>query len=355
VNRIPLTFLLRHLARVLESRLLWRRRPSPFAYDEVVHGPVWACADPGAFPRPLPALPGLEGVVLMEDRHPQFFLSFREFAPATPTGLNRHGPLHAWTTQQDLKELVGALRAQGMRVAIGCWNYGGWWPLPPSPWLRGHPELRRMPGSSDLNPFARIRPDGIEYADYIGRQYERLKSAFGFDGLMLGDGFCGFGSFMVPDRYNDREDAIPAWTEFYRTVASWVHREGDVLLAYDRMGFSYEEAKRHGADYRALAGAGLDVLVYQSYPQAWGGYWLTHHGDRFGLAACAANLASVRAALRDTPTRILYTAELGDSVERWNVPPDATRREYAALDPLADGRFLVWANDVFAAQQIRSI
>jgi len=350
VDRVPIGNLARHLGRILASRLAWRRQPSAFLYDEIVRRRVWACADPGAFARPLPRFPGVEGVVLMEDRHPQFFLSFREFAPAAPTGLNRHGPLHHWETQQDLKELVGALQAQGIRVAIGVWNYGGWWPLPPSPWVRAHPELRRVSGSSDLEPFVRIQPDGIAYAEYVGRQYERLRAAFGFDGLMLGDGFCGYGSFMTPDRGADREDTIPRWTEFYRTVASWAHRDGGVLLAYDRMGFPYEEARRHGADYRALAEAGLDVLVYQAYPQAWGGYWLTHHGDRFGLNACASNLASVRSALHGTAARVLYTVELGDSIERWTARPQETRRACDALDPLADGRFLVWANDLFAGR-----
>ena len=348
IVRTPIGFLARHVARIAAARLTGRKRPSTFVYDEVVRGTVWACADLGAFARPLPRLPGVEGVVLMEDRHPQFFLSFRDFAPAAPTGLNRHGPLQCLQTQQDLRELVAGLRGQGLRVAVGFWNYGGWWPLPPAPWLRRHRELHRMPESSDLDPFVRIQPEGIEYAEYIGRQYERLRQTFGFDGLMLGDGFCGYGSFMLPDLYADRVDAVPRWTEFYREVASWVHRSGGVLLAYDRMGFGYEEARRHGADYRALAHAGLDVLVYQAYPQAWGGFWLEHHRDRFGIDACVSNLTTVRDALRGTASRLLYTVELGDSIERWVARPAQTRRATEALDPLADGRFLVWANDVFA-------
>jgi hypothetical protein len=347
-HRIPIGILARHIARITIARLSWRRAPSPFAYDDVIRGTVWACADVGGFARPLPRFPGVEGVVLMEDRHPQFFLSFREFAPEAPTGLDRHGPLNNWRTQQDLRDLVRGLRAQGMRVAIGFWNYGGWWPLPRAPWLRAHPELRRLPGSSDLDPFVRIHPEGIEYAEYIGRQYARLREAFGFDGLMLGDGFCGYSSFMLPDRFADRADAIPRWTDFYRTVAAWVHRSGGVLLAYDLMGFPYGDAKMHGVDYRALADAGLNVLVYQAYPQAWGGFWLAHHKDRFGLEACRANLVTVRGALAGTATRLFYTVELGDSVERWNAQPAKTQRAVDALDPLADGRFLVWANDLMA-------
>lgn len=188
----------------------------------------------------------------------------------------------------------------------------------------------------------------MSYAEYIGCQYERLRGAFGFDGLMLGDGFCGFGSFVAPDLHADREDTIPQWTQFYRTVATRVHAAGGVLVAYDYMGFPSRDARRHGVDYRAIAGAGLDLLVYQSYPQAWGRYWLAEQRGRFGLHACVRNLATVRAALAGTGTRILYTVELRDSVERWAAEAPSTRRQMAALDPLADGRFLVWANDLFA-------
>ncbi|HLJ60597.1 MAG TPA: hypothetical protein VKZ50_12805 [bacterium] len=347
-NIIPIRALAGYLFRVAASRLRRQPRATELAYDQVVRGPVWACTDLGAFPRPLARLPGVEAVVLMEDRHPQFFLSFREYTPRADTGLDRHGPLHRWSTQRDLLELVGALHAQGIRVVIGCWNYGGWWPLPPSRWLRGHPELRRVPGSADLNPFVRLTREGVSYAEYIGCQYERLRAAFGFDGLMLGDGFCGFGSFVAPDLHSDRADTIPQWTEFYRTVATHVHASNGVLVAYDYMGFPPRDARRHGADYRALAGAGLDILVYQAYPQAWGRYWLAEQRGRFGLHACARNLATVRAALTGTGTRILYTVELMDSVERWTAEAPSTSRQMVALDPLADGRFLVWANDLFA-------
>ena len=344
MDRVPIGNLARHLARILASRLAWRRRPSAFLYDEIVRRRVWACADPGAFARPLPRFPGVEGVVLMEDRHPQFFLSFREFAPAAPTGLNRHGPLHHWETQQDLKELVGALQAQGIRVAIGVWNYGGWWPLPPSPWVRAHPELRRVSGSSDLEPFVRIQPDGIAYAEYVGRQYERLRAAFGFDGLMLGDGFCGYGSFMTPDRGADREDTIPRWTEFYRTVASWVHRDGGVLLAYDRMGFSYEEAKRHGADYRALAErrAGRARLPVLSA----GVGWILAHPPRGPLRArrlrVQSRLGPKRAAghrgtgpLHGRTRRLHRTV---DRAPRGDAPGSATRSTRWPTDGSSSGR-----------------
>jgi hypothetical protein len=284
----------------------------------------------------------------MYDRNPDFKLYFRDYRPSAETRLDRHGPLRSWSTQRDLRDLVTGLQEQGIKVAIGFWSYGGWWFLPKTRWLREHPELKRLPGSSDLYPFVRLKGEETEYAEYIAHQYERIKAGFGFDGLMLGDGLCGFGSFRNPDQYRDTEEAIPLWTRFYVTIAEIVHRSQGLLLAYDRMGFSYGEAREHGVDYRELAHAGLDFLVYQSYPQAWGKYWLAGYRDRFDLKSSVRNLATVKAAQAGTPARLFYTLELGDSVEKWVAQPDGTDEQMAQLDPLADGRFLVWANDLFA-------
>ncbi|HLW46549.1 MAG TPA: hypothetical protein VKW09_02140 [bacterium] len=165
---------------------------------------------------------------------------------------------------------------------------------------------------------------------------------------MLGDGFCGFSSIWNPDRYGDRARTIPRWTAFYRTIAEAVHGAGGALLAYDEMGMSAGEAACHGADYRALADAGLDILIYQFYPQAWAGFWLESYRSRFDLAANLRNLPTVTAALAGTNTRVLYTLELGDSVERWWADPRRTMEQMTSLDPLAGGRFLVWANDLIA-------
>ncbi len=189
-----------------------------------------------------------------------------------------------------------------------------------------------------MSPFVRLESEGVEYAEYIARQYERIKTVFGFDGLILGDGLCGFGTIRNPDLYRDKEEAIPQWTRLSTTIAEIVHRSQGLLLAYDRMGFSYGEARNHGVDYRELAQAGLDFLIYQSYPQAWGNYWLTGYRERFDLKSNMRNLATVKAALADTHEQLFSTLELGDSVEKWA----------AQLDPIADGRFLVWANDLFA-------
>ena len=335
-----------HLVRALLHRTFRLHRPSTLTLSQVADGQTWACVDLGAFPRRLPRLEGLEGVVIMEDRDPQFFLSFAGFEADRPTGLNRHGPLHAWTTQADVRDLVAQLHGQAIKVAIGFWNYGGRLLHRRPPWVRAHPELRHIALSSQLYPFVVLRPEGLTYAEYIGGQYERLCQAFRFDGLMLGDGFCGFSSIWDPDHYGDRADTIPEWTALHRTIARAVHRTGGLVLAYDQMGLSAAEARDHGVDYRALAVAGLDILVFQSYPQAWAGFWLESYRSRFDLAANARNIATIKAAVAGTGLRVLYTLELGDSVERWWADSQRTMEQMRALDPLAAGRFLVWANDL---------
>jgi hypothetical protein len=337
-----------HLIQALLRRTFRRHRPSGLSLTQVADGETWACADLGAFPRPLPRLDGLEGVVIMEDRDPRFFLSFAGYEAGRATDLNRHGPLHAWTTHEDVTMLVAQLHAQGIKVAIGFWNYGGWLFHRRPRWIRAHPELRHMALSSQLYPFVLLRPEGITYAEYIGRQYARLHEAFDFDGLMLGDGFCGFSSIWDPDRYGDLTRTIPQWTAFYRTVAEAVHHAGGVLLAYDQMGMAAAEARSHGVDYQDLAAAGLDVLVYQSYPQAWAGFWLESYRNRFDLVANVRNIATIASSVACPGMRVLYTLELGDSVERWWADPARTTEQMNALDPLAGGRFLVWANDLVA-------
>jgi hypothetical protein len=337
-----------HLIRASIRRAFRRHRPSDLTLTRVADGRTWACTDLGAFPRPVPPLDGLEGVVIMEDRDPQFFLSFTSYETGRIAELNRHGPLHNWATYDDLRALVAQLHAQRIKVAIGFWNWGGWLLHRKIPWVRAHPELRHVPLTTQLYPFVRLHREGITYAEYIGAQYERLCEAFDFDGLMLGDGFCGFTSMWDPDCYRDQAGTIPAWTEFYQTIAGSVHNAGGILLAYDTMGLSAPDAAQRGIDYRALGGAGLDVLVYQSYPQAWAAFWLESYGSRFDLAANVRNIATVRAALAGTGTKVVYTLELGDSVERWWADPAATMEQMTALDPLSRGRFLVWANDLVA-------
>jgi hypothetical protein len=289
----------------------------------------------------------------MEDRFPEFFLSYEKFEPQKPTTLNRHGPLKWYSTQLDLKLLVDEFRTQGVKVIIGFWNYGGdEWNIKNRPvWLKNHPELQRIPESSDLEPFVVLKSEGISYAAYIASQYKKLQRDFGFDGLFLGDGFSGYRSFSEPFLYRDKTASATRWQELYQTIAQAVHESGGLLFAYDCMGLSYEEAKLHGADYRLFSQAGLDYLVFQSYPQAWGEYWLARYKQMFDLAAAQKNLVSVVDSLKGTPTKILYTVELGDSVEGWQADPEKTRLQVQALDQIVHGRFLVWANDLFAQRE----
>jgi len=335
--------------KILKAKLIRNVRRPHFDYDDVVRGEVWACTDLDAFPQPLPRLKGIRGIVIMEDRDPEFYLSFRHYQPWAETNLNRHGPLHKWHTQQDLKELVKALHEQKIKVAIGFWNYAGmaYGTLSQASFFRAHPEIVRTPGSSDMHPFTQLVKEGIAYSDYIAHQYQKLQETFHFDGLMFGDGFCGFRSYN-PNRYRDQEEAIPQWTEFYATIARTIHNAKGILLAYDCQGFSYSEAQRHGVDYKDLSKAGLDMLVYQSYPQAWAEYWFSAYKDKFDLDSNVINLRTVKKALAGTGTKVLYTLELGDSVEKWWADQEKTRKQVERLDPLADGRFLVWANDLFA-------
>lgn len=339
--------------KVIGAKLFGNISRPTFEYNEIVKGKVWACTDLGAFSRPLPILKGVEGVVIMEDRNPEFFLSFKNYEAWAPSLLNRHGPLHHWNTQQDLKELIKELHDQKIKVAIGFWNYGGWgWGFSgQAPFFRSHPEMVRISKSSDMDPFVTLKKEGISYAEFIAHQYCKLQETFNFDGLMLGDGFSGYRSFRDPDLYRDRESTIPQWTDFYATIAREVRRHKGTFLAYDCMGYSYTEAQRHGVNYRDLADAGLDVLVHQSYPQAWGEYWLAKYKDRFDLDASAINLGSVKKALKDTDTKVIYTLELGDSVEKWWADPEKTKKQMERLDPLSDGRFLVWANDLISAKK----
>ena len=75
---------------------------------------------------------------------------------------------------------------------------------------------------------------------------------------------------------------------------------------------------------------------------------LMEYRSRFDLQANVRNLATVKDALAGTNVKVFYTLELGDSVERWRAEPERTRAQMGMLDGLADGRFLVWGNDIIA-------
>jgi len=338
---------LKILAGKISSRF---KAPPAFRFNDLVAGKTWACTDLGAYQKPLQSLAGLTGVVIMEDRFPDFFLSYARFEPERETKLNRHGPLKDYSTQRDLKALVGLLQAQGIKAVIGFWNYFGWqfefFRRPK--WLKNHPEVKPIPRSSDIDPFFTLREENLSYAEYIAKQFQKLEADFGFDGLFLGDGFAGYRSIADPDLYRDKMESAQKWQSFYEKISRAVHQSGGLLFAYDCLGFPYEEAKLHGADYKLFSQAGLDYLVFQSYPQAWGEYWFSRRQEKFSLAASRKNLESVSRALKDTATQILYTVELNDRIEGWQADRQKTQFQIETLDRLASGRFLVWANDLLA-------
>src|SRR5262249_21967038 len=150
--------------------IFWTHRPVGFSLAQVAGGRTWGCVDLGAFPRPLPALEGLEGGVIMEDRDPRVFLSFLDYDPEAEPPLNRHGPLRSWTTQEDGVDLVVELHQGRVKVAIGFWNYGGGLFHRGPRGVRDPPELKHFPFSSHFSPFAWLQPGGMEFCEYIARQ-----------------------------------------------------------------------------------------------------------------------------------------------------------------------------------------
>lgn len=359
-------------------------------------------------------------VTVMEDRQPDFFHGYAGYEPDAPAPLNRHGPnTHAWT-QADLKRLVDAFHGHGVEVLLGYWVHECDFVLADHPelFIRGadgqlwnDPEGR----SSDFSPLRRMQADparGIEpgerYAEWSVRQYARLARDFGFDGLFLGDGAMGFrhhgrdwkdlrhfdyhedwlAEFRVDVGFathegcalhdDDRTTAEKAadvhahhwdhwvawntdrWTDYYRTMAEGVHATGGKLAAYNCMNFDPALARLHGVDYRAIAEAGLDILVFQAYDYAWGplGPFGVLHMKRKDIDTNLAALLRTRAHVGyDTGMRIVVTVETEDEVETWDSPASHTVGEAYAYGVAAgfdgrhwrraaDGAFIVWGNSV---------
>ena len=330
-----------------------RRNEGPFPLGEILQSeiPNVALVDLGAFRKPVQKIPAeIKAIVLMEDRSPKFFLGFDGYEASSLVPLNRHGPIEEEWTQYDLRSLVADLHKQGKKVLIGFWGFWGDGISKPTPWLKKHPELKpRRPGESDIgNPFAQLFPEGITFAEYIANQYQRLHDSFGFDGLFFGDGLCGFRDFWRPNYYQNCGRDVPGWWAwFYEIIAETVHKTGGQLWAYDCMGFGFEEARMHGVDYRLLAERGsLDVLVFQSYLTAWN--YLFGVPGKSGMSQDFRNMQEVRGILWGTRTMHFYTLELGDTVEGWHARHETTRWQMKILDPIADGRLLVWANELLA-------
>ncbi|HWG89430.1 MAG TPA: hypothetical protein VNZ52_01140 [Candidatus Thermoplasmatota archaeon] len=363
-------------------------------------------------------------VCLMEDRAPTFYHTFSTYQPDAAVPLNRHGPNpHAWT-QRDLKGLVETLQAEGVAVLLGYWIHECGWVDDRQPQLLmrqadGAVWGDRVKQNADFNPMKRLRADPVQgipagkpYMEWATEQYRRLQAAFGFDGLFLGDGGMGFrhhghdekgltvfdyspewvqafreSAHHVPHEgcALGREDAPAAewaedvrahhwaawvdwntaeWTGFYAHMAREVHATGGKLAAYNVMNFDPALALVHGVDYRGIAEAGLDYLVFQTYDFAWGdlgpfGFLAMKKKDlQTNLEALLATRAHVG---HDIPMKILFTAETNDSVEHWDSPMPHTLGEayaYAGARsftgrkwvPVVDGAFIVWGSDMPAEE-----
>lgn len=389
-----------------------------------------ACLDLGAFDPSAPdcgvrdhlarSQGTLSWVVVMEDRQPIFFHGYQGYEPDAVVPLNRHGPRADVWTQKDLRRLVAAFRAHGVKVLLGYWVHE-------CPFVDDrHPELliRDATGAlwqdrslynADFNPLRRMKRDdendvreGERYATWAARRYATLARDFGFEGLFLGDGAMGFrrhghdwkdlrhfdyheawlAEFRADHAFDHHEECAlladgasgphaardvhehhwrhwvafntARWAEYYRETAQAVHATGGILAAYNVMNYDPVLARQHGVDYRAIAEAGLDILVFQAYDYAWGplGPFGDLHIARKDLGTNLQALLRTRAHVGwDTPMQIVVTAETEDEVERWDAPLAHTLGELYAYGNAAahdgetwrraaDGAFVVWGNSV---------
>ena len=167
------------------------------------------------------------------------------------------------------------------------------------------------------------------------------------------------------------------WTSFYKTLAAYLHtNRKEKLSAFNCMNYGPQQAIMHGVDYEAIATAGLDYLIFQTYDYAWGTHFKL---DRKDIKTNFEELVSLNRSLLRCPSRskisILFTAETGDSIENWQCPPTKTLEETRVYSqriekdeevhnkhshddnsgsvnkdnnittPLTDGLFIVWIND----------
>jgi hypothetical protein len=119
------------------------------------------------------------------------------------------------------------------------------------------------------------------------------------------------------------------------------------------MNYGPERALIHGVDYRSIAHAGLDYLIFQTYDYAWSQYFRLHNKD---ILTNLRELLCTKAYIHDSNTKLLFTEETADSVEKWDCPLSHTLGEVYAYsstrifrhgdwDPAVDGAFIVWIND----------
>lgn len=399
--------------------------------------PAGACVDLGAFDPHEPdagvsawiarTRKSLDYVVLMEDRQPDFFHGYREHSPGSVVPLNRHGPRTDVWVQSDVKRLVDAFHAHGMRVLLGYWLHECRFVDERHPELlirdqHGNLWQDEVEKNADFNPMRRMRADaehdiaeGERYSTWSTRQYAKLQRDFGFDGLFLGDGAMGFrrhgkdwkdlrhfdfheawlADFVADAHFLEHEGCAVVnehatteersrdvhvyhwphwvewntdrWTAYYREMAEAVHATGGILAAYNCMNYDPAQARLHGVDYRAIAEAGLDILVFQAYDYAWGplGPFGFLHITKKDLATNLRALLRTRAHVgHDTNMQIVLTVETEDEVEGWNSPLAHTLGELHAYGHAAsfdgaswrralDGAFVVWGNSVPADEWLR--
>jgi len=293
----------------------------------------------------------ISGIVIMEDRIPDFFITYNKFKSETDTTLNRHGPFTQIRTHLDLQKLIKELQEQGIKVYLGFWGQV----LDPHKriclnWLDQHQELwtlhKENKKNYDLDPLVTLQQENISFAELVVNQFTKLKNDFNFDGLFLGDGLNGYRLFIDPGQYKDKEHTKEKWTKFYKTIADGLHELDSKLLAYDCLGQAPDKAILHGADYLAQAEAGLDYLIVQTYPVAWGKKWLKRFPG-FDFKSTVKNLQSTKEKLNNTNCKVTYTLEMGDSVEGWQAKPRITRKQLKYYKDHADAKLLVWGNDLF--------
>jgi len=316
--------------------------------------PSFACADLGAFNligKNKIKNTGIKAVVIMEDRLPDFFIGYNKYISNQDTTLNRHGPFKILSTQADLKALVDELHQQEIKVFLGFWGQI----MDPHKkcchhWLDQHKNLWRLhqenKNNYDLDPLIELELEKISFAQFIIDQFKKLKKDFDFDGLFLGDGLNGYRIFKNPTLYEDQEHRQNDWTEFYKQIASQLHQINCQLLAYDCLGLPPEKAILHGSNYLAQAEAGLDYLIVQTYPTAWGKKWLKSFSG-YDFKSSLNTLKKTKEKLSQSNCQVFYTLEMGDSVEGWNNSYWTTRKQLKKYQPFANGKLLVWANNLF--------
>lgn len=369
----------------------------------------------------------LSWVVIMEDRQPVFFHGYQGYVADADVPLNRHGPRSDGWRMQDLRRLVNAFHAHHVKVLLGYWAHECSFVDDRHPELiireaTGELWQDRVEMNADFSPLRRMRADlehgvreGERYATWAVRRYAELARDFGFDGLFLGDGFMGFrrhgqdwkdlrhfdfheewlAEFRVDHAFDHHEGcalvdgaATPEaaadvhahhwehwvafnterWTDFYRTTCQGVHAAGGIVAAYNVMNYDPALARQHGVDYRGIAEAGLDILVFQAYDYAWGplGPFGSLGITKKDIETNLQSLLRTRAHVGfDTPMQIVVTVETEDEVETWNAPAAHTLGELYQLGHAlahdgiswrraADGAFVVWGNSV-AAPEWRSL